>query len=494
MKRCNKCGTTTPNDNERFCPQCGSEMVASTTAQTTATKQDNDGVPTMVGDKNLINDSTIIGKQDKYEASNITINNNITEDHSHTTVVCAVSGKRVYMDNSIVCPQCGQTVAPEYYIESTKRCENCERNAEQQFREFVKQSLQGNTLNADIKNRLDSRGAELLLTPEMQTDILRSVQRASTVKESVLSKMQQMELDRAIKRFVQAEDGNEQSAAIKVFEQLHNTTQNYEVDFWYYLANAVSDPKSYISNCENEMLDNFWQRYWAFIAYCHTESPKSSSAIDALHKNFAEHTADINLAETMYLMTCGCDSHDASLLKQAVESLSQINVEHLSKPLVFICEIISDVLQTGIKNNLDYPEKERFALIRILHADRFVQYAQMQRAKQQAIEQKRQEEEEMKKLREEEERKLREQQAREEEERARIAEQKRIEAEQEAMMKKELNRLGVETDEAPRDFVGYTTSLPKRKRSFGKILLLVLLFIVLLIGILFLIPAPENMQ
>ncbi|MFR4235364.1 MAG: hypothetical protein ACLT1W_02700 [Alistipes onderdonkii] len=65
----------------------------------------------LVGDKNLINESTIIGKQEKYEASNITIHNNITEDHSHTTIVCAVSGKRIYLDHSVVCPKCGKQVA-----------------------------------------------------------------------------------------------------------------------------------------------------------------------------------------------------------------------------------------------------------------------------------------------------------------------------------------------------------------------------------------------
>ncbi|MFR4024880.1 MAG: hypothetical protein ACLTZY_02945 [Alistipes indistinctus] len=83
----------------------------------------------LVGDKNLINESTIIGKQEKYEASNITIHNNITEDHSHTTIVCAVSGKRIYLDHSVVCPKCGKQVALEYYVEASKRCENCEQQA-----------------------------------------------------------------------------------------------------------------------------------------------------------------------------------------------------------------------------------------------------------------------------------------------------------------------------------------------------------------------------
>ena len=95
------------------------------------------GAAPLVGDKNLINESTIIGKQEKYEASNITIHNNITEDHSHTTIVCAVSGKRIYLDHSVVCPKCGKQVALEYYVEASKRCENCEQQAREEYRAFV---------------------------------------------------------------------------------------------------------------------------------------------------------------------------------------------------------------------------------------------------------------------------------------------------------------------------------------------------------------------
>ena len=105
MKTCPKCGYDKLADTARFCHKCGCDCAAVQVKRTPAAEAP-EAAP-LVGDKNLINESTIIGKQEKYEASNITIHNNITEDHSHTTIVCAVSGKRIYLDHSVVCPKCG---------------------------------------------------------------------------------------------------------------------------------------------------------------------------------------------------------------------------------------------------------------------------------------------------------------------------------------------------------------------------------------------------
>lgn len=99
MKTCPKCGYDKLADTARFCHKCGCDCAAVQVKRTPAAEEP-EAAP-LVGDKNLINESTIIGKQEKYEASNITIHNNITEDHSHTTIVCAVSGKRIYLDHSV---------------------------------------------------------------------------------------------------------------------------------------------------------------------------------------------------------------------------------------------------------------------------------------------------------------------------------------------------------------------------------------------------------
>jgi len=132
----------------------------------------------LVGDKNLINESTIIGKQEKYEASNITIHNNITEDHSHTTIVCAVSGKRIYLDHSVVCPKCGKQVALEYYVEASKRCENCEQQAREEYRAFVVRTTGAGPLDAACKQQLDAEAQRLRIDAATQASILRARQQS----------------------------------------------------------------------------------------------------------------------------------------------------------------------------------------------------------------------------------------------------------------------------------------------------------------------------
>ena len=129
MKKCHKCGSELADD-ARFCLECGTECRTMEVKRKPKSGPETGEAGPLVGDKNLINESTIIGKQEKYEASNITIHNTINEDQSHKIVECAVSGKRIYMDQSVVCPQCGGQVALEYYVETSKRCENCEQRFE----------------------------------------------------------------------------------------------------------------------------------------------------------------------------------------------------------------------------------------------------------------------------------------------------------------------------------------------------------------------------
>ena len=161
MKKCHKCGSELADD-ARFCLECGTECRTMEVKRKPKSVPETGEAGPLVGDKNLINESTIIGKQEKYEASNITIHNTITEDHSHTTIVCAVSGKRIYLDHSVVCPKCGKQVALEYYVEASKRCENCEQQAREEYRVFVARVMGApGPFDAARKQQLDAEARRL---------------------------------------------------------------------------------------------------------------------------------------------------------------------------------------------------------------------------------------------------------------------------------------------------------------------------------------------
>ena len=68
-----------------------------------------------------------------------------------------------------------------------------------------------------------------------------------------------------------------------------------------------------------------------------------------------------------------------------------------------------------------------------------------------------------------------------------------------AQLEQEMARLGAAKPAAAHSdakaFAGYETAVPvKKKTSLGKIILIAVVCLILLIGLLFLIPAPESLQ
>ena len=111
------------------------------------------------------------------------------------TVVCAVSGKCVYLDHSVVCPKCGKQVALEYYVEASKRCENCEQQAREQYRAFAVRMTSGGPLDKARKQQLDAEAQRLLLDAATQASILRSLLQKPSAPAAALSSVQRAELD-----------------------------------------------------------------------------------------------------------------------------------------------------------------------------------------------------------------------------------------------------------------------------------------------------------
>ncbi len=522
MRKCTHCGIIVPNDTDRFCPDCGGKLALSQPAEETTIKSnkgDKDEAASLVGDKNVISDSTIIGRQDKYEASNITIHNNITEDHSHTTVVCAVSGKRIYMDQSIECPKCGKPVAAEYYVEASKRCENCEAEALTQFRDFAAQTIAGKTFDAALKAVIDQKAQQLLISESKKNETLRLLQNSTKSRQTTLSAVQQAELDAAIKRFIEADSKQQASDAYRTIKELHDVSQNYEVDFWYYLASAATEPEAYIKACDEELTDIYWQRYWAFLAHCKTGSAKGGAAIDQLHKLFEDHEDDIRLAEATYLLARGFSSFDSSMTKRAGEMISGINPDYLSNPLMMVYDTLKRLSKEGLCVDKNcYSEQEAFVIVVIFCGSNLIN--KMIKEQEEREEQMRREAAEKaeaeRKAREEQERRQREQaeaerraeqqrmererMEREAAERERIAQQKALAADREKRMAEEISRLGGNKPQKPakqepdKAFAGYQNAIPEKKSKAGKIVLYILLAIIIIIAILFMIPAPESMQ
>ena len=315
MKTCPKCGYDKLADTARFCHKCGCDCAAVQVKRTPAAEEP-EAAP-LVGDKNLINESTIIGKQEKYEASNITIHNNITEDHSHTTIVCAVSGKRIYLDHSVVCPKCGKQVALEYYVEASKRCENCEQQAREEYRAFVVRTTGAGPLDAACKQQLDAEAQRLRIDAATQASILRARQQKPAGKSAELTSVQRAELEAAVSRLITATEPEPAQKSLEALTVLHENSSNYEAGYWYFLARAVVCPEESVKAYEEELTDDYWQRFWGFLSYCNTGSPKGGAAVDRLRSVFGQREDDIRLAEAVYYLARGFDAFETSMLERA---------------------------------------------------------------------------------------------------------------------------------------------------------------------------------
>ena len=342
MKTCPKCGYDKLADTARFCHKCGCDCAAVQVKRTPAAEAP-EAAP-LVGDKNLINESTIIGKQEKYEASNITIHNNITEDHSHTTIVCAVSGKRIYLDHSVVCPKCGKQVALEYYVEASKRCENCEQQAREEYRAFVVRTTGAGPLDAACKQQLDAEAQRLQIDAATQASILRARQQKPAGKSAELTSVQRAELEAAVSRLITATEPEPAQKSLEALTVLHENSSNYEADYWYFLARAVVCPEESVKAYEEELTDDYWQRYWGFLGYCNTGSPKGGAAVDRLRSVFGQREDDIRLAEAIYYLARGFDAFETSMLGRAGELASSVRREYLSKPLVPVYDTLQRLL------------------------------------------------------------------------------------------------------------------------------------------------------
>ena len=65
MKKCHKCGSTIADDNARFCLECGTECVATTTATVDKSKDKDGEASSLIGDKNIISGSTIVRSEER---------------------------------------------------------------------------------------------------------------------------------------------------------------------------------------------------------------------------------------------------------------------------------------------------------------------------------------------------------------------------------------------------------------------------------------------
>jgi len=308
--------------------------------------------------------------------------------------------------------------------------------------------------------------------------------------------VQRAELEAAVSRLITATEPEPAQKSLEALTVLHENSSNYEAGYWYFLARAVVCPEESVKAYEEELTDDYWQRFWGFLSYCNTGSPKGGAAVDRLRSVFGQREDDIRLAEAVYYLARGFDAFETSMLERAGELASSVRREYLSKPLISVYDTLQRLVRENIRLEEKYTPMETFVLVDVFRAGKYIEYLCVEQAR------KEQEAREAEARREQEAREAEAKLERERQtaEQALRRKQAEMSADRSKRMEQEMARLGgakpAATQQADsKAFAGYETVVPgTKKRNWGKTILIVVVCLIALIGLLFLIPAPESLQ
>ena len=186
--------------SKSFCPECESEIIDAQPAEVPAAsapaKPQASSTPASEGAQSghVIKDGmgmieenrTKIGAVDTFSDNSVTTHNHTTnttnisnitqiEDDTKKSVVCEISGRKVLVTSSVVCPMCGKTVAEQYYDESKLRCALCEKKAVEAYENFYKEMTSGSrVIDKELRSVLDSKakGYKLYVLSNMSKEYI----------------------------------------------------------------------------------------------------------------------------------------------------------------------------------------------------------------------------------------------------------------------------------------------------------------------------------
>ncbi|MFR4235363.1 MAG: hypothetical protein ACLT1W_02695 [Alistipes onderdonkii] len=345
-------------------------------------------------------------------------------------------------------------------------------------------------LDAACKQQLDAEAQRLQIDAATQASILRARQQKPAGKSAELTSVQRAELEAAVSRLITATEPEPAQKSLEALTVLHENSSNYEADYWYFLARAVVCPEESVKAYEEELTDDYWQRYWGFLSYCNTGSPKGGAAVDRLRSVFGQREDDIRLAEAIYYLARGFDAFETSMLGRAGELASSVRREYLSKPLVPVYDTLQRLVRENIRLEEKYTPMETFVFVDVFRAGKYIEYlcAEQARKEQEAREAEARREQE---AREAEAKLERERRAAEQALRRKQAE---LSADRSKRMEQEMARLGGAKPRRRNRRIRKPCGLRDgragdEEAELGKTILIVVVCLIALIGLLFPIPA-----
>lgn len=231
-KICPKCNKEWP-DEFMACPLDGSAL--------TSKPQQPAGFSLNLGDANAISGG--VNMSDNHSVSNNTVNTTTSNVDSHNVIT-----------NNIT------------HVEREKSSEELKHEKELAYREECLNVYSNGIMTSEGKRKLDDLRYRLGLDEKSANMILSEVAKRSERKSSSLSPVHQITYNN-IKTAISA---NRLDLVNRLIAQMKAMVQRYsaeEIQFTYYMLQAVLHPKECIEEYESHYEDKYWQTFWASIAY-----------------------------------------------------------------------------------------------------------------------------------------------------------------------------------------------------------------------------------
>lgn len=346
--------------NKNFCPECEAEILAAVPAPAGSGHSIGDGMGmieenrTKIGAVETFSDNSVTNHNHTTNTTNIS---NITkiEDDTKRSVVCEISGRKVLVTSSVVCPVCGKTVAEQYYDEAKLRCAACEKKARDAYEAFYKEMVTGaRVIDAELRSVLDAKAAALKLTAEQLKEIEIKLRRTASDKQARLTDIQQKDFDRSIKQLKESRINAE--TCLNKVAAYARLTEDDSVQCWYRLLSALVSPENYLKDLNLATVDDFWQTYWGFVAAFKSKNTTDAVlCVDAAKSKYPDHINDVTLAQAYMEYLQYMDTKDGAYLSDAGNDVN-CSVEMESRCLQEFRERLKAVLMSKDTTPTDMDE------------------------------------------------------------------------------------------------------------------------------------------
>ena len=354
--------------SKSFCPECESEIIdvqpAEVLAAPVPAAQQTPSAPVSgsAPGGHVIKDGmgmieenrTKIGAVETFSDNSVTTHNHTTnttnisnitqiEDDTKKSVICEISGRKVLVTSSVVCPVCGKTVAEQYYDESKLRCTLCEKKAVEAYENYYKDMTVGSrVIDKELRAVLDAKAKSFKLTEDQVRELEFKLRKTQSDKQERLSDIQQKDFDRTIK---QLKEGKIAAApCLNKVSAYAKLTDDASVQCWFWLLSAVVSPENYLKDMKAAVVDNYWQIYWGFVAAMQTKnSTEAVFCVDKAKTKYPDSINDITLAQAYLEVFQYVDTKDTAYLDDAENDICCV-VETESRCLQEFREKLKSIL------------------------------------------------------------------------------------------------------------------------------------------------------